>query len=65
MNAATPLVDYAPVLRMALLVGVIALVPLAWLWLRQRGADTRNRSLDQRAVGRLNCRAEQLGGGAV
>ncbi len=43
MNAATPLVDYAPVLRMALLVGVIALVPLAWLWLRQRGADTRGR----------------------
>ncbi len=43
MNDATPLVDYAPTLRMALLVGVIALVPLAWLWLRQRGADTRGR----------------------
>ncbi len=43
MNSATPLVDYAPALRMALMVGVIALVPLAWLWLRQRGSDARGR----------------------
>jgi cytochrome c oxidase assembly protein subunit 15 len=38
MNA--PLVDFSPVLRLVLLAGVIALLPLAWVWLRQRGADT-------------------------
>ena len=37
------LVDFAPALRLALLAGVIALVPLSWLWLRQRGADPRAR----------------------
>jgi heme a synthase len=34
-----PLVDFAPLARMALLVSLIALLPLSWLWLRQRGAD--------------------------
>ncbi len=34
------LVDFAPVARLALLVGVVALLPLSWLWLRQRHADT-------------------------
>jgi cytochrome c oxidase assembly protein subunit 15 len=38
------LVNFAPVLRLALLAGVIALMPLAWWWLRQRGADTRGRA---------------------
>ncbi len=39
----TPLVDFAPVLRLMLLALVIALLPLGWLWLRQRGADGRAR----------------------
>jgi heme a synthase len=34
-----PLVDFAPLARMALLVSLIAVLPLSWLWLRQRGAD--------------------------
>jgi len=34
-----PLVDFAPLARMALLAMLIALLPLSWLWLRQRGAD--------------------------
>jgi heme a synthase len=38
-----PLVDFAPALRLALLAGVLALLPLGWVWLRQRGADTRSR----------------------
>jgi cytochrome c oxidase assembly protein subunit 15 len=38
-----PLVDFSPALRLALLAGVIALLPLCWVWLRQRGADTRGR----------------------
>ncbi len=38
-----PLVDYAPALRLALLAGVVALLPLSWVWLRQQGADTRGR----------------------
>jgi cytochrome c oxidase assembly protein subunit 15 len=33
-------VDFAPTLRLALLALVIALLPLSWVWLRQRGADT-------------------------
>ena len=37
------LVDWTPALRLALLALVIALLPLSWLWLRQRGADTRAR----------------------
>lgn len=39
-----PLVDFAPALRLALLAAVIALLPLAWVWLRHRGgATTRTR----------------------
>ncbi len=38
-----PLVDFAPVARMALLAMTLATLPLSWLWLRQRGADTRTR----------------------
>lgn len=37
------LVDFTPALRLALLAGVFALLPLSWVWLRQRGADTRGR----------------------
>ena len=40
---AQPLVDFAPALRLALLALVIALLPLSWVWLRQRGADSRRR----------------------
>jgi heme a synthase len=39
----TPLVDFAPLARLALLAVVIALLPLSWVWLRSRGADTRAR----------------------
>ncbi len=42
MNA-QPLVDFAPLARLALLALVIALLPLAWVWLRSRGGDTRVR----------------------
>lgn len=38
-----PLVDFAPVARLALMALVIALLPLSWVWLRGRGADTRAR----------------------
>ena len=46
MSAASA-VDLAPLLRVALLGGLIALGPLAWWWLRQRGADplARRRAL--------------------
>ena len=42
-----PLFDLSPVLRMALLGVVLALGPLAWVWLRHRGAEpaTRLRAL--------------------
>ncbi len=39
-EAADPLL---PLLRMALAVLLLALLPLAWWWLRQRGADQRRR----------------------
>jgi cytochrome c oxidase assembly protein subunit 15 len=39
----TPLVDFAPLARLALLAVLIALLPLSWVWLRSRGADTRAR----------------------
>ena len=32
-----------PLLRMGFTVLLLALLPLAWWWLRQRGADTRSR----------------------
>jgi heme a synthase len=38
-----PLVDFAPVARLVLLVVVIALLPLSWVWLRARKADTVGR----------------------
>ncbi len=39
--------DFTPLIRLALLGGVIALGPLAWVWLRHRGAQpqTRQRAL--------------------
>ncbi|MEO5735481.1 MAG: COX15/CtaA family protein [Rubrivivax sp.] len=37
------LIDLAPALRLLLLALVLALLPLSWVWLRQRGADTRTR----------------------
>ena len=37
------LVDFAPLARLALLALVVSLLPLSWLWLRSRGADTRAR----------------------
>ena len=36
-------VDWAPTLRLLLLVAIVALLPLSWVWLRQRGSDTRSR----------------------
>ena len=38
MNAGVP-----PLLRMVLLVSLLALLPLAWWWLRQRGSDAASR----------------------
>ena len=43
MGGAWSLVDWTPVLRLALLALVIALLPLSWIWLRRRGQDTRAR----------------------
>ena len=43
MAAITPLVDLAPSLRLLLLAALLALLPLAWWWLRQRGAAARVR----------------------
>ncbi len=42
--AATPLVDFAPALRLGLLAAVVAMLPLSWWWLRQRRADRRARA---------------------
>ena len=33
--------DFAPSLRLLLLAGAIALLPLGWVWLRQPQADAR------------------------
>jgi cytochrome c oxidase assembly protein subunit 15 len=43
VDASVPLVDLAPLARLALLAVVVALLPLSWVWLRRRGADTRTR----------------------
>ncbi len=43
MSADVPLVDLSPLLRLAGLALVAALLPLAWVWLRRRGTDTRAR----------------------
>ena len=40
---AQSLVDFAPTLRLALLALVIALLPLSWVWLRQRGGNAARR----------------------
>ena len=37
------LLDFAPTLRLLLLAAVIALLPLAWVWVRQRGGHTQRR----------------------
>ncbi len=42
MDGAT-LVDLAPAARLLLLAALVALLPLAWVWMRQRGADTSAR----------------------
>ena len=39
----TPLVDFAPTARLLLMAALLALLPLSWLWLRQRGSDSRGR----------------------
>ena len=39
----TPLVDFSPTLRLLLLAGMVALLPLSWWWLRQRGATVNKR----------------------
>ncbi len=43
MDATTPLVDFAPLARLLLLALALAALPLSWVWLRRRGADTRAR----------------------
>jgi heme a synthase len=50
MNDAAALVDFAPTLRLLLLAAVIALLPLTWVWLRSRHADTRTRLATLTAV---------------
>jgi heme a synthase len=42
-NTNLALVNFAPMLRLLLLAAVVALLPLAWVWLRSRHADTRAR----------------------
>jgi heme a synthase len=37
------LVDFAPIARLAMMAALFALLPLSWVWLRKRGADTRGR----------------------
>ncbi len=43
MTDAVALVNFAPLARLLLLGGLIAIVPLAWVWLRQRGGNRRAR----------------------
>jgi heme a synthase len=50
MTDAVALVDFAPTLRLLLLAAVIALLPLTWVWLRSRHADTRVRLATLTAV---------------
>jgi len=45
-----PLVDFSPTLRLLLLALVIALLPLSWVWLRQRAGDTSARIATLTAV---------------
>ncbi|HVZ44547.1 MAG TPA: COX15/CtaA family protein [Ramlibacter sp.] len=43
MNATQPLYDLSPALHVMLLGAIVALGPLAWVWLRNAGADARGR----------------------
>ena len=43
MTDAVALVDLSPTLRLMLLALVVAMLPLSWVWLRQRGRDTSAR----------------------
>ncbi len=43
MASSQSLVDLAPLLQMALFGVVLALGPLAWVWVRHRGGDSRSR----------------------
>ena len=43
MSTATSLVDYAPALRLLALAALLALLPLSWWWLRQRGSSVSTR----------------------
>lgn len=43
MDTDIALVDFAPTLQLLALAALVALVPLAWVWLRQRRADPRAR----------------------
>jgi cytochrome c oxidase assembly protein subunit 15 len=43
MATEVPLVDLSPLLQLAGLALVTALLPLGWVWLRRRGADTPSR----------------------
>jgi heme a synthase len=43
MDVTSPLVDFAPLARLLLLAVALAALPLSWVWLRRRGADTRAR----------------------
>ncbi len=43
MSNAMALVNFAPLGRLLLLGALIAIVPLSWVWLRQRGANRRTR----------------------
>jgi cytochrome c oxidase assembly protein subunit 15 len=43
MTDAVALVDLSPTLRLMLLALVVAMLPLSWVWLRQRGRDTSSR----------------------
>ena len=43
MSDTVALVDMAPTLRLMLLALVVAMLPLSWVWLRQRGRDTATR----------------------
>ena len=43
-SAAVPLVDLSPTLHLMLLALLLASLPLSWLWLRQRGANLRQRT---------------------
>ncbi len=44
------LIDWTPAVRLALLAALLAALPLSWLWLRQRQADTRARMAALTAV---------------